>query len=285
MSKFRNFTKKNRTGLFLILYIVISLILLTFFGSGAKIRPQEAGQAVFSVFQHGISAIGKVISNTVNSIGELKELRSDYKELQKKVAEFENIGRSLEELEKENRILREKLDISENIVYKNIPAQIIGKDPSNFFTALTINKGLKHGIRINMPVIAIEDNKTILVGKIIEAGYLTSMIRPLFDLSSYVAARFQDSRYDGLIEGTGTPAKNLLMRYVNILAKDKIKYNDLLITTGYNDIYPEGIIIGRLKKIIPQQWESSLLIEVESAVNFSVLEYVFVLNGGLIEQE
>ncbi len=285
MPRFSDFTKSHRAGVLLLIYIVVSFILLIFFGQRAIIRPQQAGQAIFSVFQHGISSVGKFFSNTVNSIQELKVLKTEIKELQTKVSDYEIISRDIDALRQENERLREQLELSGKLEYSNISAEIIGKDPSNYFTTLTINKGLKNGIRENMPVIAFMDGYTGLIGKVVEAGYLTSMIRPIFDQASFVAARFQGSRYDGLVEGTGSSGKNLIMRYVNILARDNIKYNDNIVTSGYNSIYPSGIIIGSLKKIIPEQSQTSLLLEIEPVIDFSRLEYVYVLDGGLIETE
>lgn len=285
MPRFNEFTKSHRAGVLLLIYIAVSLVMLFFFGQGAIIRPQQAGQAIFSVFQHGISSIGKFFSNTVNSIQELKVLKSEIKELQSRVSDYEIISRDFDALKYENERLRSQLELSENLDYSNISAEIIGKDPSSYFTTLTINKGLKHGIRENMPVIAFSDGFSGLVGKVVEAGYLTAMIRPVFDQASFLAARFQGSRYDGLVEGTGSSGKNLVMRYVNILARENIKYNDYVVTSGYNSIYPSGIIIGSLKKIIPEQSRTSLLLEIEPIVDFSRLEYVYVLDGGLLEQE
>lgn len=285
MPGFTNFARKHRTGLILVVYILVSLILLTFFGNNARIKPQKAGQAVFSVFQHGITAIGGFFSNTINSINELKQARQELRELHNKVSEYEIMNRDIDQLRQENERLRKQLDLADQQEYSNIPAMIIGKDPSNFYTTITINKGLKHGIRNNMPVIAFHDGFSGLVGKVVNTGFLTAMVRPVFDQASFVAARFQSTRYDGLVEGTGSPTKNLLMRYVNILSREHIQYNDFVVTSGYNSIYPSGIVIGKLKKILPEKWQTSLLLEIEPIINFSTLEFVYVLDGGIVEEE
>jgi rod shape-determining protein MreC len=43
-------------------------------------------------------------------------------------------------------------------------------------------------------------------------------------------------------------------------------------------VYPAGINIGRVSRILYQEYETSMEVELESFVDFSRLEYVFVLD-------
>ena len=68
-----------------------------------------------------------------------------------------------------------------------------------------------------------------------------------------------------------------MLKYVKKRARTEIRYGDLLITSGMSSIYPEGIYIGRVRTIGAKEYESTLALTVEPIIDFSKLEYVFVL--------
>ena len=277
MSDFLDFLKRNRDIVVLIVLIVASITSINLSTGGSIRGPKKVGFTVISVFQRGASGIGGLFSNTVNSINELSELKNDYDMLKDKLAEYEELERNIDELKKENIFLREQLGFSRTSEYRNIPAEVIGKDPGNTFNSIIINKGHHHGIERDMPVIGLENGYNGLVGRVSEVGEYASIIVPLYDSSSYVSARLQESRFEGLISGSGYSDSMLKMDYVKKLARQSIKYGDFVITSGMKSIYPKGIYIGRVTAIEGKEWDTSLQLEIEPVVDFSRLEYVFVL--------
>lgn len=281
MSGFLQFLKKYKEITTLIFLIIISVLSLGLSTEKRIIGPKEAGFTFFSVFQTGINGIGNFVSNTINSINELSELKVEYEQLQDKITEYEEIEKNIVELKNENKYLREQLGFSATSPYKNIPAEVIGKDPGNAFNSIIINKGSSSGIERDMPVVALQDGYHGLVGKISEVGQFSSIIVPIYNESAYVSSRLQDSRYEGLISGSGFSDSILKMEYVKKIGREKIKYGDFVITSGMKSIYPKGIYIGRVTAIEGKEWDTSLLLEIEPIVDFTRLEYVFVLKRGV----
>ena len=173
-------------------------------------------------------------------------------------------------------LFRSQLGFSERIGYKHISAEIIGKDPGNFFDTITINRGRKDGVEYNMPVIAFQDGYQGLIGKVVHVGFQAAEILPIYDRSCYVAARLQSSRYEGLVSGDGR-GETVKMQYIKKYARNEIKSGDLVITSGMESIYPKGIYIGRVREIGGKEYDTSLILEIEPIIDFSRLEYVFVL--------
>jgi rod shape-determining protein MreC len=73
------------------------------------------------------------------------------------------------------------------------------------------------------------------------------------------------------------------MRLISKRAKDDINYGDMIITSGVGGVYPgavypPGINIGRVSKIHYQEYETSMEVELTTVIDFSRLEYVFVLD-------
>lgn len=277
MIRFSTFIKKHRKWSLLTGLLLFSIILLSISTKSVVLKPKQLGFSVISIVQSGLSEIGGFISDTVNSVGELRRLKQEYSELQEKLAQYRELERDYIQIVRENRILRRQLELSSSLSFERIPAEIIAKDPGNEFSSIIVNKGKRHGVEKDMPVIAFQDGFQGLVGKVIETGAITSIIMPLHDEACFVAARLQESRYEGLVQGSGNANRNLIMDYVKKRAKEEIQYGDLVTSSGMQSIYPKGIFIGRVRAMNAQEWESSLKLEVEPIIDFSRLEYVFIL--------
>ena len=161
-----------------------------------------------------------------------------------------------------------------------VAGEVIARDPGSQFSTIMVNRGRTHGIRKGMPVVAFQEGLQGLVGKVQTVGLLSSAVQPISDPNSFVAARLGNSRYDGLVAGSQLPWGNLIMTYVRKLALSDIAYGELVVTSGMGQLYPEGIHIGRVREMTAKGYEASLELEVEPIVDFSRLEYVFILDMG-----
>lgn len=277
MFRFNGFTRKNKTGIVFAVILFLCILLLTFTGKKISFKPKEVGLSVVSVFQHGFSEIGDFFARTVRSVNEVKKLRAEYNNLQEQLDTYKTLERDLVELREENKRLRSQLEFSEKLALSHEPAEIIARDPSNLFNTIMINKGRRHGVERDMPVIAYQDGFHGLIGKTVNVGRTTSEVLPLFDKSCNVAGRFQNTRYEGLLMGGGELKNLLTMKYVQKSARSEVTYGDLVVTSGMSTIYPKGIYVGRVRSINAKEYDSSLEIQVEPIIDFSKLEYVFVL--------
>lgn len=280
MFKSRRFSAKQKTGILLGIFLFISLLLLSFSGRKISFKPKEVGLSFVSVFQNAFSEVGDFFARTVRSVNELNKLQSEYENLLDQLKTYKTLERDLVELREENNRLREQLHFSSRLAIQHEPAEIIAKDPSNLFNTIIINKGSRHGIERDMPVIAYQDGFHGLMGKIVNVGILSSEVLPLYDRSCSVAARLQESRYEGLITGQGNNSSYIQMSYVKKRARSEIKYGDLIITSGLSRIYPQGIYIGRVRSIAAKEYESTLTIDIEPIIDFTKIEHVFVLKSG-----
>jgi rod shape-determining protein MreC len=274
--------QKQKTRLNMDVYVFIALGLISFLVLLISTRSfvvnfKDVGLSAFSGIRGGVHSISSFFSQTVLSIQELASLRRDYAELTARISRYEQLERNAAEIRQENYRLREQLGFSQTLVYRHIPAELIGRDPDNLFSALVINKGKYHGLENNMPVIAFQNGIQALAGKIVQAGQFESLVMPIYDTSSYVSSRFSDSRYEGIVEGQGNPDMPLMMRFIRKRARDEISFGDLVTSSGIGGVFPSGITVGRVNKIHYQEYETSMEVELEAAIDFSRLEYVFVI--------
>jgi len=257
--------------------MLVSFSLLLFSTRSLMMNIQDAGLSVFSGARGRVDYLSSLVSQAFISVQELARLKSEYVELQERFARFERLERSAVEIYQENLRLREQLGFSESLSFRHIPAKLIGRDPDNLFSALVINKGRHSGVEKDMAVIAWQGGSQALVGKVIQARTFESLVMPLYDTSLSIAARFSSSRYDGIVEGQGDPETALRMRFIPKRARDEINYGDLIVSSGMGGIYPSGLNIGRVSGVSYREYEVSMEVELEPLIDFSRLEYVFVI--------
>lgn len=260
-----------------IVLLVASLLTMTISTRSLEGLPKKIGVTFFGFFQKAFSAVGNFVSDTTSSITELRRLRKDYDELLVKMESYSNLERGYADVKQENERLKTQLGYSSRLEYERIPARIIAKDPENIYATIVINKGIEAGIRKNMPVIAFQDGIEGLVGRVVEVGRGSSIVVPLYDTSSYIAARLATSRYEGLVTGNGTTEMPLVMKFVKKRAKDEIQFGDLVVTSGYESVYPPEVSIARVTKVRVLDYQTSIEVDLEPVLDFSRMEYVFVI--------
>ena len=250
--------------------MVSSLLLVT-------LDPSPGHVGLLSLVQTGISSGSRWVVNAVAAIGELHRSRQEVLALRAERERMKQRQRGVVQLELENRNLRALLSLTLAAPAASIAAEVIGRDPGNRFKTITINRGARHGVRVDAMVVADAGGFQALVGKVESVTSFTAMVRPILDSSSYVAARLQRSEHDGQIEAE--PAGNrLIMRYVPRIAEEDLAVDDLVITSGMGNLYPRGIHIGRVVEHRAGEERSSLHIIVKPLVEFGRLDYVLVLD-------
>ncbi len=278
MSKFQGLFRFRRDAFALAIYLLISSVLLGFSGGGFVVNFRMIGFSVMSGAERGVYSVFSFVTGTVSAIQELAVLKGKYSALVEQLQDYELLQRSNADIRKENERLRSLLSFSQELTVKNIPAEIIGRDPNNLYSGITINRGARHGIKKNMPVIAFQGGNTGLVGKVIEVGRSTSMIMPIYDFQCFVSARLETSRYDGLVSGQGSADVPLVMRYVKKRAREEIKIGDRILTSGENANYPKDIPVAMVSRIRGLDYETSLELDLDPIIDFSRLETVFILD-------
>jgi len=275
----RKFSFKIKRDIFLlILLLIISSVLLTFSGGRFIVDFKSVGFSVAAGTENAVHSVSAFVTDTVSAVRELAELRSKYLVLTEKLKDYELLQRSNADIRRENRELKELLGFADTVAYKNIPAQIIGFDPDNLYSGIIINRGTKHGIRKNMPVLAFQGSNVGLVGKIVQTGRNSSMVIPIYDYQCYVAASVQTTKHRGLLNGQGSAALPLIMRYVQKRAKDEIGIGDRILASGENNLFPKDSPIGVVTGIKVHDYETYLELTVQPIIDFSRLDYVFVLD-------
>ncbi len=122
-----------------------------------------------------------------------------------------------------------------------MPATVIGYDPEAALHVLTIDRGMKDGVRRDDGVVTGQG----VVGRIIEVDPLSSKVLLVTDPTSKLPAVVQRGRWWSIAVGTTTRVK---LQYVSQDAK--LKVGDRVVT-GEGRSFHAGILIGRIKQVEP----------------------------------
>lgn len=276
---FEGFVGRHRRGVTLAILIAISLLALLVSNRAVIVKPKEIGISVVGFFQKGVTGFFRWFADTAGSIRQLRIAREELERAKARLEDADRAAREVVELRRENAALREQLGLSAALPPDRHAARVIARDHDNLFSTLTIDKGSRQGIRVDMPVVAFQDGLEGLVGRVVAVGPGASQVLPLYDPLCQVSARLDESRFAGLANGQGADRTTLLMRYVKKIAADRIEYGDLVVTAGLGGLYPAGVNLGRVRDIRAETYETSLTLEIEPVIDFDRLEYVYALGA------
>ena len=272
-----SFVSRHRTGVVLVVLLALGTVLVGITHRPATVKPEQFGRRVFGALQSTLNDVGRFFDGSWNAIAELRRMRLELTAARQRLLELEQLASDLAELEHQYAELRRQLAFAPRTSYSAVSAEVTARDPGSLFTTFTINRGTRHGVHAGMSVVALQDGLEGLVGRVAEADTATSLVQPISGRASFVAARLQELRYDGLVKGRGSGTATLLMRHVNSAARDLIVPGELVITSGLGGVFPRGLQIGRVRELRAETYQNSVDLVVEPLIDVSRLEYVFVI--------
>ncbi len=231
-----------------------------------------------SPFQNGFHAIHNGIDGIGIYFADKKALEEENTKLQEQIDVLHHEIAMLDEARLENIRLKELLGYKEanSKTYQLQLAETIAKKNNNLHYTITINKGSDDGVVAGMTVM----NHYGLIGRVssVLSGSCEVLLLP--DHESAVGARVKSTREAlGVVEGDGTSTGNLQM--IHLQHDAAISVGDVIITSGLDAVFPEGIPIGEVTAIVEDSNGLTKTAYITPYVNFFQLEEVFIMmNSG-----
>jgi rod shape-determining protein MreC len=205
---------------------------------------------------------------------DLSELRAENEALKRKVEDLTVQLVALQEVAAENRLLREQLQMGQRylplgMTGAEVEARAVGVEPGNLIRAISIVA--QSGVQLlpDMPVVSGRG----LVGRVVRSYGNKATVLLITDPNSAIAALVQRTRAQGLVRGQldGT----LLLDEVG---KDsEVQEGDVVVTSGLGGVFPRGIVIGQVSRVIERDTALFKQAIVSPSVDFGALEIVLVL--------
>jgi len=256
--------------------LIVSIGYTSVFNVGTTTGENIIG-SITSPFQKVFYNIGRIFSNSYESILEIYKVREENEQLKNKVYELSNQNRILLDIVENKDFLENEYKMRESLKFDYIKAQIISRDPNNWFQKFTIDKGTKDDVKrddIIVHAAEIDNDLTVigLVGKVIDVGSNWSKIITITDINSSLSFRNIRNNSSGILKGQ---IDNSIEGYT-FSKEDDINIGDILVTSGLGEIYTHDIYIGKVTSV---NTESTLTnnIDIEPVIDFEELHSVYVL--------
>lgn len=275
---------KNRRWwlLFSVLTVLVILINVTSQNHSAFNRISAPVIAVLSPVQKVLSNVSFALKGGLDSIPQFFSLKKENERLKKQVAELAQYRQRFLEYQQENANLRNMLGLKQrSFQYDLEAAEVIGRDPGNWFNVILIDKGIGNGIEKDMAVITDKG----LVGYTIDVGKNYAKVLLITDGRSSVSAMIQRTRDNGILKGTIDPAPRGYVKMVFLPQDANLLKGDVVISSGLGGIIPKGIVIGEIVEANKEPYDLMQYAIVKPAVDFQRLEQVFVIKNREIIRE
>ncbi|MGU3473020.1 rod shape-determining protein MreC [Paenibacillus sp. D51F] len=213
-------------------------------------------------------------------IGNLRAMHEENEQLRMTVAAYTRDKVKFNAMEQTNQSLQELLHFTEAQKkindYKFLFAQVIAVSPDPYNQTLTINLGSKNGVKEKMAVITDEG----MVGIISKVSEVTSTIMPLLELNDQApgisaTALGKQKQSFGIVSSYNKETQMLQM--TKIAADDPMTKGDTILTSGLNNVYPEGMVIGTVESIQDSDFGLTKTASIKLAADFDHLSEVLVV--------
>lgn len=167
-----------------------------------------------------------------------------------------------------------KLDSTLESNYQFIGARVISNSLRFAQNYITLNKGALEGVKPGMGVF----NSEGAVGRIKSVSEHFSVAFSLLNTGLLVSSKIKNLDVFGSVKWNGDKASEAKLLYIP--RHVKTQEGDSLITSGFNAVFPEGILIGVITKIEPDKKDSNYLdITLNLSADFSKLSYVYLVEN------
>ena len=220
------------------------------------------------------------ITNKIDENKEKDKMYEEYQKLQQEVADNNHYKIENEELKKQLEEMKELLKINDTLAeYTELTAVVINRDLGYWYDTITINKGEHDGVTIGMPAVVGEG----LIGKVISTTTFNSTIRLITatDVVDKISVKIQNgNKYVyGILSSYDSETKTHIIE--GISQTEEIENGAIVTTTGMGDIFPAGVMIGKITGVRTDTFDLSNVLEMKSEVDFDNINYVTLLKRNL----
>ncbi len=183
------------------------------------------------------------------------ELEAENKELKEEIATLRTELADYYNVKQENERLWRYYDLkAENPQYDILPATVVRRDPNDDFYSFTLDKGKRNDVAVGDPVVT----ENGIIGWVYEVDAYTAKVKTILSPDAKVGVIDTVTRDSGVVSGNVLYADKNLTTMTRISALNNLKEGDIVTTTGISGIYPSGLIVGQVKEIAFDEYDTSM---------------------------
>ncbi len=267
----------NRRRFVLALVVLTSVTLITLDTRSGRSGPLgavgRAAHTIVSPVEGAISSVTRPVGDWWSGLVDSGAISDENRALRRRIAELEGERQKAAIASQLNEELQAQVDLRERLLEAANPvtARVIDRDPGNFDSTLTIDRGARDGIAEGMPVMAPNG----VVGHVIEVWRNGAKVRVLTDPESAIAVRPITHPVTGIAQGREGRDEIVVDDFG---ARAEVDEGDEVVTANIaNSLYPPDLAVGEVTGVDEQAAGLGLSASIKPFVDFGELQFVQVL--------
>lgn len=252
---------KKRLIIFLILFVT-ALTLMSY-------QHKKQAFSFFNALSYPYYALSGVTSNLCDFFNKARHAYEENQKLKNELNQALLERQQYREIFQENKRLKDLLALRQRELRHVAAAKVIAHGYDKLLNIAVLDKGKNSGIEKGMAVITTKG----LIGKVSSVRDEFSDVLLLKDTNFSVAVRLQNSRREGIVAGTGY--NYCILKYIP--PEETVDRGEVLVTSGFDGIFPEGLPIGVVNKVKKEGIEFFQYIEVLPFQSSEKIEEVLIL--------
>ena len=176
-----------------------------------------------------------------------------------------------------NRIVVDSVKVDSLLKFRKylfMQAKVIGNSvnlPNNY---IQLARGSSQGVQKDLGVI---DANNAVVGTVIDISDNYAVVMSLLHKQSNVSAKLKKTGEVGSVVWDGKQPNIVILK--DIAKGVKIVKGDSVVTSGFTDRFPYGMLIGTVNEILEDKSSNTYTVKLKTAANFFNVEYVYIINN------
>ena len=162
---------------------------------------------------------------------------------------------------------------TQDAAYPLVPARVINNSLRSVDNYLTLNVGTADGVQPGLGVVGAAG----VVGRVKAASEHYATVTSLLHSKSAVAAKLKRDGTFGSVKWPGNDFSHALLDYIP--RQNRLVRGDTVVTSGYNAIFPEGVLVGTVESFVKEPDKNFWTVNVRLSTDFSRLTYVYVVHN------
>ncbi len=154
-----------------------------------------------------------------------------------------------------------------------IPARVVDNSVRQRDNLIVINRGAEDGVRTEMGVLCAQG----VVGIVSQVGPRFSVVMPVLNQHSSISCRLRGTNYFGYLRWQGGDPLTAVVE--DIPHHAQVKVGQLVETSGFSNVFPSGIFLGRITHINNSADGLSYALTVRLGADLARTEQVMVIDG------
>lgn len=223
-------------------------------------------------------SVGNSVSSFFSSVFDFVNVKEKNDLLEEQIIALESKNRDLENVIGKTDYLKNEYETLQNTSHNLIAAEIISKEPGNWYDGFVIDKGLDDGIKKGDTIIqGVEVENEIfqegIVGRVMDVGDNWAKVISIIDELNSISFKVIRTQDGGILSGSVDGSINgyLFDNKADIIVGDK------LYTSGLGGTFIKDIYIGEVSHVYSDEDELTKRITISPAINFKKLYRVYAI--------